>query len=543
MVGFDEYGHQHVFLAQPDPVVLELNRLHNLLKEKDRELGFAHSEIKALKAADVLKDKSLEEMGNMVEKLKSKIRNVENLVDQKNLDIKKLETEKKQAFAAQFAAEAALRRVHANQKDDNIVPIESIIAPLEADIRMYKNEIAVLQEDKKTLERHTKTKEAALLEAERILRSALERACIVEEVQNQNIELRRQIDICQEENKILEKKNRQKVLEVEKLSETIKELEEAILAGGAAANSIRDYKRQISQLQEEKRVLERELARANISANRVATTVANEWKDENDRVMPVKQWLEERRLMQAEMQRIKEKLNISERTAKSEAQLKEKLKLRLKTLEDGLKQSTCGSPKLEKIILSNGGRKRSTSQPRGSSASLRKADVASETRRMNIVNKNNVSGENMLRRSLWASKSKVVDKDEKENSETVMFSDYERSIILRGRETESGGSEERHTNDDMVSGFLYDKLQKEVISLRKFCEIKESSLNAKDEENKVLMKKVENLIKALEVESKKWKRETSIRDRNLTSIKTNEQKPVRNSNASKMVAKASRGFT
>jgi len=26
--------------------------------------------------------------------------------------------------------------------------------------------------------------------------------------------------------------------------------------------------------------------------------VANEWKDENDKVMPVKQWLEERRIMQ-----------------------------------------------------------------------------------------------------------------------------------------------------------------------------------------------------------------------------------------------------
>lgn len=52
----------------------------------------------------------------------------------------------------------------------------------------------------------------------------------------------------QEENRILEKTNRQKVLEVEKLSQTIQELEEAILAGGAAANTVRDYKRRISEL-------------------------------------------------------------------------------------------------------------------------------------------------------------------------------------------------------------------------------------------------------------------------------------------------------
>lgn len=45
--------------------------------------------------------------------------------------------------------------------------------------------------------------------------------------------------------------------------------------------------------------MEREVARAKVSANRVATVVANEWKDGNDKVMPVRQWLEERRFLQA----------------------------------------------------------------------------------------------------------------------------------------------------------------------------------------------------------------------------------------------------
>jgi hypothetical protein len=40
------------------------------------------------------------------------------------------------------------------------------------------------------------------------------------------------------------------------------------------------------------------LARAKVTANRVAVVVANEWKDANDKVMPVKQWLEERRFLQ-----------------------------------------------------------------------------------------------------------------------------------------------------------------------------------------------------------------------------------------------------
>lgn len=50
--------------------------------------------------------------------------------------------------------------------------------------------------------------------------------------------------------------------------------------------------------QEEKRILDRELARAKVSANRVAVVVANDWKDANDKVMPVKQWLEERKFYQ-----------------------------------------------------------------------------------------------------------------------------------------------------------------------------------------------------------------------------------------------------
>ena len=41
------------------------------------------------------------------------------------------------------------------------------------------------------------------------------------------------------------------------------------------------------------------MARAKFTANHVATAVANEWKDANDKVMPVKQWLEERNFFQA----------------------------------------------------------------------------------------------------------------------------------------------------------------------------------------------------------------------------------------------------
>ena len=42
--------------------------------------------------------------------------------------------------------------------------------------------------------------------------------------------------------------HRQKVAEVEKLSTTVAELEEAVLAGGAAANAVRERQRQVKQL-------------------------------------------------------------------------------------------------------------------------------------------------------------------------------------------------------------------------------------------------------------------------------------------------------
>ena len=42
--------------------------------------------------------------------------------------------------------------------------------------------------------------------------------------------------------------HRQKVAEVEKFTQTVRELEEAVLAGGAAANAVRDYQRKFQEM-------------------------------------------------------------------------------------------------------------------------------------------------------------------------------------------------------------------------------------------------------------------------------------------------------
>lgn len=125
-------------------------------------------------------------------------------------------------MAAQFAAEATLRRVHAAQKDDDMPPIEAILAPLEAELKLARQEVCMLpfeyisgdrirfsnliscvfqigklQDDNKALDRLTKSKEAALLEAERTVQVALAKASMVDDLQNKNQELMKQIEICQ----------------------------------------------------------------------------------------------------------------------------------------------------------------------------------------------------------------------------------------------------------------------------------------------------------------------------------------------------------
>jgi hypothetical protein len=44
-------------------------------------------------------------------------------------------------MAAEFAKEATLWRVHAAHKDDDMPPIESILTPLEAELKFGRHEV------------------------------------------------------------------------------------------------------------------------------------------------------------------------------------------------------------------------------------------------------------------------------------------------------------------------------------------------------------------------------------------------------------------
>ncbi|CAF2045356.1 BnaA09g28340D [Brassica napus] len=528
-----------------DPVKVELNRLENEVRDKDRELGEAHAEIKALRLSERQREKAVEELTEELAKLDEKLKLTESILQTKNLEIKKINEEKKASMAAQFAAEATLRRVHAAQKDDDMPPIEAILAPLEAELKLARSEIGKLQEDNRALDRLTKSKEAALLDAERTIEGALAKAAMVDDLQNKNQELMKQIEICQEENKILDKMHRQKVAEVEKLTQTVRELEEAVLAGGAAANAVRDYQRKFQEMNEERKTLDRELARAKVTANRVATVVANEWKDGNDKVMPVKQWLEERRFLQGEMQQLRDKLAITDRAAKSEAQLKEKFQLRLKVLEETLRgTSSRNTP--EARSMSNGPTSRRQSlggsdnlQKFPSNGSFSKKAPVSQMRHSLSINSTSV-----LKNAKGTSKSfdggtRSLDRGKALLNGPGNYSFNKPASDDAAKETELAAngwketseekpqSENPAATEDSVPGVLYDLLQKEVVSLRKASHEKDQSLKDKDDAIEMLAKKVETLTKAMEVEAKKMRREVSAMEKEVAAMRVEKDQDNR----------------
>ncbi|CAL9041797.1 microtubule-associated protein 70-2 [Musa acuminata AAA Group] len=526
-----------------DPVKVELNRLENEVRDKDRELGEAQAEIKALKLSERAREKAVEELTEELTKVDGKLKLTESILENKNLEIKKLNDEKKASMAAQFAAEATLRRVHAAQKDDDMPPIEAILAPLEAEIKLARQEIAKLQDDNRALDRLTKSKEAALLEAERTIEIALAKASMVDDLQNKNQELMKQIEICQEENKIFDKLHRQKVAEVEKLSLTVRELEEAVLAGGAAANAVRDYQRKVQEMNEERKTLDRELARAKVTANRVAVVVANEWKDANDKVMPVKQWLEERRFMQGEMQQLRDKLAIADRTARYEAQLKEKYQLRLKVVEEGLRMSSSGSSRtnIEGKSVTNGSTRRQSiggaenlSKPLFSGSVVRRSpsfqlrsSLSSSTSAVLKHAKGTSKSFDGGTRSLDRGKVLAIGMSHSLNRSSDGIKDIDASNTCEGIPNEKLCEHNSADSDDTVSGLLYDMLQKEVITLRKACHEKDQSLKDKDDAIEILAKKVDTLTKAMEVEAKKMRREVATMEKEVAAMRVEKEQDSR----------------
>ncbi|KAJ1385525.1 Microtubule-associated protein 70 [Sesbania bispinosa] len=128
------------------------------LKSKAARAGLTGSKMaKRVESVEKFEFKAIGENHNLgladeLNKVDEKLKATEALLESKNLEIKKTNDEKRAALAAQFAAEATFRRVHAAQKDDEMPPIEAIITPLEAELKLARMELAKLQDDNRALD-------------------------------------------------------------------------------------------------------------------------------------------------------------------------------------------------------------------------------------------------------------------------------------------------------------------------------------------------------------------------------------------------------
>ncbi|MBA0601828.1 hypothetical protein Gorai_004994 [Gossypium raimondii] len=233
------------------------------------------------------------------------------------------------------------------------------------------------------------------------------------------------------------------------------------------------------------------------------------------------------------MQQLRDKLAITERAAKSEAQLKEKYQLRLRVLEENLRGSSNSFSRSTSVG-------RSTSNGPSRRQSLGGAENFSKISSNGFLPKRSPSSQ--LRSSLSSS---TVLKHAKGTSKS--FDGGTRSldrakVLLNGaasnvsvnhpsegiKESELPSSEKSNDfqpvdTEDNVPGVLYDLLQKEVIALRKAGHEKDQSLKDKDDAIEMLAKKVETLTKAMEVEAKKMRREVAAMEKEVAAMRVEKE--------------------
>ncbi|PRQ44514.1 putative microtubule-associated protein [Rosa chinensis] len=329
--------------------------------------------------------------------------------------------------------------------------------------------------------------------------------------------------------------------------QTVRELEEAVLAGGAAANAIRDYQRKFQEMNEERKTLDRELARAKVTANRVAVVVANEWKDANDKVMPVKQWLEEWRFLQGEMQQLRDKIAITERAAKSEAQLKcerifeqycrstaEGRRICKPAVDKSFNGGDSGIDWWRRWIVSNSSRRQSL----GGADNAPKLSSNGFLSKRTPVRSLSSGTSSVLKHAKGTSKSfdggtRSLDRGKVLlNGASSNFSvnqscegtkDGEAQNNWKGNSDDKPNEFSTVDTEDNVPGVLYDLLQKEVVALRKAGHEKDQSLKDKDDAIEMLAKKVDTLAKAMEVEARKMRREVTAMEKEVAAMRVDKE--------------------
>ena len=172
----------------------------------------------------------------------------------------------------------------------------------------------------------------------------------------------------------------------------------------------------------------------------------------------------------------------------------ERLQLRLSTLEEGLKQAS-GLSSMQAISSEQGSnnpelRKKSTVQAR----------TSLPHNKASILQQNNLKTVEILaRKNLSTPPDQNSDYNGKGNASSQVESselvddvtprEMKASEVINAKRCADADSQVKSGQEegcnDTVSGFLYDRLQKEVIKLRKLLKQKDGLLKAKDDETKV----------------------------------------------------------
>eukprot|EP00899_Mesostigma_viride_P002523 jgi/Mesvir1/12271/Mv00481-RA.1 len=378
-------------------------------------------------------------------------------LEEKDDRIQALAQAKEQALAAATAAEQMLQAHTSRAAPSQVFAIQS----LEAELKAKGAELARIKEERDSAERLLKARDATLASATKKAEGAKSTQSTLVDLENKNRELKAQSAQQQEENRTLAKMLRAKSQLVEKLQARTAQAEAAI-SRSDQADRITEMAKTLKDLEEEKKMLERDLARTSAVAARV-TAIG----DREDGMVPVKQWMEERRYLQGQLKRLQEKLAIAEKNAKVDDLVKVKLRQRLDVLEQSMR------PKRRMSV--------SAFPPRSAS-------------------------------SLSAT-TPGLDLDTSDADSGMRGGDGARGDISHA--SSAGGS----MADDVVPAVMFETLQKEVLALRKKWANTGGLLTEKDETIELLTRKADLLAYSREADARKAKREVASLAKELSALR------------------------
>ncbi|ONK61324.1 uncharacterized protein A4U43_C08F28690 [Asparagus officinalis] len=240
------------------------------------------------------------------------------------------------------------------------------------------------------------------------------------------------------------------------------------------------------------------------------------------------------------MQQLRDKLAVAERTARSEAQLKEKFQLRLKVVEEGFRTSSGSNRSTVEGKSMNNGSSRRQSLGGAESASKLSPNGFLPRRSPSFQIRSSLSygSSTVLKNAKGTSKSfdggtrsldrgKILGNGNVHSLNRSIDATPDNETSSNWKQNPDDKPSTNAESEDTVSGLLYDMLQKEVITLRKACHEKDQSLKDKDDAIEMLAKKVDTLTKAMEVEAKKMRREVAAMEKEVAAMRGEKEQDNR----------------